>query len=107
MIKDSSHRQYVETIVDLFHKVVSTEGIEQSEYSPYGEPQISFLTLLIDTSNRILGATLSFYQDGRLQDGSEADVNWRATVRFDEKGLLFSDENLEPFDELYYDWSGH
>ncbi len=107
IIPNPDHRIYIEKIIEVFEDEVSREDIEQSEYSAFGDPQISLLYLLIDHSGAIVGALLGFYQDGRDIDGEDSDVNWSAYVRFNSEGEILSDENSQTYDELYFEWSGH
>jgi hypothetical protein len=106
-INNLKHKSYIEKIISVFESEVSREDIEQSEYSAYGESEITALYLLVDDLDNILGSVLAFYQDGRDQDGEEADVNWQARVRFDSQGDVFLNDDDEPYDELYFEWSGH
>lgn len=106
-ITNPKHKVYIEKILQVFEDEVSREDIEQSEYSAFGDPQISTLYLLIDQNDQIVGALLGFYQDGRDQQGEDSDVNWSAQVRFDSNAEVFTDENGQTYDELYFEWSGH
>lgn len=106
-ITNPKHKAYIEKIIQVFEDEVSREGIEQSEYSAFGDPQISTLYLLVDESEDVVAALIGFYQDGRDQEGEESDVNWSAQVRFNSKAEVFADENDQAYDELYFEWSGH
>jgi hypothetical protein len=64
-INNLKHKSYIEKIISVFESEVSREDIEQSEYSAYGESEITALYLLVDDLDNILGSVLAFYQDGR------------------------------------------
>ncbi len=106
-ITNKVHHVYVQSLLEAFEDKVSRESIEQSEYSEYGESVITSLYLIIDNSGVVIASVLEMFQDGRDQDGNESDVNWRALVRFDQNGDVLLDESGQPFDELYFEWSGH
>lgn len=106
-IENETYRNYVIGIIDVFDDQVSREQIEQSPFSAYGDPKLSNLQLLLDSKGEVLGASLGFYQDGRDEEGEAGDINWQAHVIFDGKGKIFSNDNGEPYNDLYYEWSGH
>ena len=96
-----SYQVYINNMIEEYRDKVSTEGIEQSPYPFYGAPIIKELILLIETnSKKVLGANMYVFQDGRDEDGEEADVNW---------GLNFqTDENAQALEDFYYfEWTGH
>ena len=106
-VANSAHQNYIEKILQVFEDEVSREDIEQSEYSAYGDAEISELYLIVDANQNILAGFLGMYQDGRDQDGNDSDVNWQARVRFDANGEILKDERGQTYDELYFQWSGH
>lgn len=106
-ISNKTHQEYVKKIISVFDREVSREEIEQSPFQTYGDEQIPGIYLLVDCNQEILGALLYKYQDGRDEDGNEGDINWSASARFDQDGELFVDEHGKPYDDLYFEWSGH
>jgi hypothetical protein len=106
-ITNPVHQAYVDQILGVFESEVSRESIEQSEYSAFGDSQISELYLILDTDGNIVAAILGMYQDGRDQDGNDSDVNWSARVRFNEEAEILKDDRGQTYDELYFEWSGH
>ncbi|MGH1467976.1 MAG: hypothetical protein ACRBBP_03720 [Bdellovibrionales bacterium] len=101
------YRAVAKIALETFDDEVSRESIEQSPYSTYGDEEVIEFYLLTDVSGKILGGTVSFYQDGRDQDGEDSDVNWSATMRLDADGKPFKDENGYSVDEMRFEWSGH
>lgn len=101
------HQNYIKKILQVFEDEVSREDIEQSEYSAFGDAEISELYLIVDANQNILAGILGMYQDGRDQDGNDSDVNWQSRVRFDANGEILIDDNGQTYDELYFQWSGH
>lgn len=95
------YQNYINGMIKSFYREVSWEEIEQSEYQSYGDAEITGLWIITDeTTQKIIGANMSVYQDGRDQDGEEADVNW--SVQF------HTNQELEPIEDIYYfEWSGH
>jgi hypothetical protein len=96
-----SYQDYINNMIEEYHDKVSTEGIEQSPYPSYGAPVITELILLIDAnSKKVLGANMYVFQDGRDEDGAEADVNWGVNFQ--------TDENAQALEDFYYfEWTGH
>jgi hypothetical protein len=90
-----------------FNVEVDRESIEQSPYRSFGEEELLTFYILVDANQEILGAYAYFKQDGRDENGNEGDINWSASVRFDQEAQFFTDENGQRVDELRFEWSGH
>lgn len=106
-IQDIEQRKLAEKIIIFFEREVDRESIDQSPYATYGEPRLVGFYFLLNSLGQVLAGSISFFQDGRDEDGEEADINWRASMRFDSEGKPFVNENGEYYDDLRFEWSGH
>ncbi len=107
LIAAPEHKLYFEKIMVTFDREVSREGIEQSPFVAHGKEEVTSLFLLVNLDGRILGSLMHKSQDGRDENGEDGDISWSAAVRFDPAGGLFRDDGGNPFDDLYFEWSGH
>lgn len=106
-VSNKAHKAYIDKIVGLFDIEVSREEIENSPFQPVGEAIVTAMDLLVACDRIVVGAVMSRYQEGVDEDGETGDINWSASVRFDENGEIHLDENGMPIDDLVYQWSGH
>jgi len=84
--KNSDLLAYRDLTLAKFESEVDRESIDQSPYSTYGDKRILSFYILTDAHQKILGAYIYLYQDGRDEDGNEGDINWGASARFDHNG---------------------
>lgn len=107
LLSDPAQVSFVEQLLLTVDETIDRESIDQSPYYAEGEPTVSELYLLLDKEGVILGGHIYMYQDGVDEEGLAGDINWSASMRFDEEGKPFEDENGQEVDDLYYEWSGH
>lgn len=107
MINNEKYRAFAKKVLTTFENEVDREAIAQSYYNSFNEAYPIEFLLLVDVKGEVVAGNLRMFQDGRDENGEEADINWQAAIRFNNDGGLFLDENGHPYDDLYYEWSGH
>jgi hypothetical protein len=100
------YESYISKLLNTFINKVDTEAIDQSPYLTSGEPEVTSITLLVNLNDEVVGAEIRVYQEGTFEDGEESDINWTASLRADKNAQVLRDENGNPFDDLYFEWSG-